>query len=207
MSNHSGEDDALQPGPAPFTLAYYAQETPEKRALADDHRRYTFREFYLLANRFANVLAGIKGDALDGRVMFNTKGTCAKCHVVNGMGKEVGPNLSEIGKKLSREALFESILYPSAGISHNYESYTIILASGNVVNGLLVNKTDDAITIKDAEAIARTFKMDDVEEVIQQKVSLMPADLQKVLTQEELVNIVEYLTTLKQAEPIKKASR
>jgi len=154
-----------------------------------------------------NVLAGIKGDALDGRVMFNTKGTCAKCHVVNGMGKEVGPNLSEIGKKLSREALFESILYPSAGISHNYESYTIILASGNVVNGLLVNKTDDAITIKDAEAIARTFKMDDVEEVIQQKVSLMPADLQKVLTQEELVNIVEYLTTLKQAEPIKKASR
>ena len=57
-----------------------------------------------------------------------------------------------------------------------------------------------------AEAIARTFKMDDVEEVIQQKVSLMPADLQKVLTEEELINIVEYLTTLKQAKPIKKAS-
>jgi putative heme-binding domain-containing protein len=122
------------------------------------------------------------------------------------MGKEVGPDLSEIGKKLSREALFESILYPSAGISHNFEAYTVILVSGNVVNGLLVNKTDDAITIKDAEAIARTFKMDDVEEVIQQKVSLMPADLQKVLTEEELINIVEYLTTLKQAKPIKKAS-
>ncbi|MEQ9069210.1 MAG: c-type cytochrome, partial [Gimesia chilikensis] len=153
-----------------------------------------------------NVLAGMKGDVVDGRVMFNTKGTCAKCHVVNGMGKEVGPDLSEIGKKLSREALFESILYPSAGISHNFEAYTVILVSGNVVNGLLVNKTDDAITIKDAEAIARTFKMDDVEEVIQQKVSLMPADLQKVLTEEELINIVEYLTTLKQAKPIKKAS-
>ncbi|HAW32149.1 MAG TPA: dehydrogenase, partial [Planctomycetaceae bacterium] len=149
-----------------------------------------------------NVLASIKGDKLDGRVMFNTKGTCAKCHVVNGMGKEVGPNLSEIGKKLSREALFESILFPSAGISHNFESYTVILASGNVVNGLLVNKTDDAITIRDAEAISRTFKMEDVDEIIQQKISLMPADLQKVLTQEELVNIVEYLTTLKQAEPI-----
>lgn len=153
-----------------------------------------------------NVLAGMKGDAFDGRVMFNTKGTCAKCHVVNGMGKEVGPNLSEIGKKLSRQALFESILYPSAGISHNFESYTVILASGNVVNGLLVNKTDDAITIKDAEAISRTFKMDDVEEVILQKISLMPADLQKVLTQEELINIVEYMTTLKKAKKIEKAS-
>lgn len=154
-----------------------------------------------------NVLASMKGDTLDGRVMFNTKGTCAKCHVVNGMGKEVGPNLSEIGKKLSRQALFESILYPSAGISHNFESYTIILASGNVVNGLMVNKTDDEITLKDAEAISRTFKMDDIEEIIPQKISLMPADLQKVLTQEELVNIVEYMTTLKKAKKIEKASR
>lgn len=154
-----------------------------------------------------NVLAGMKGDPVDGRVMFNTKGTCAKCHVVNGMGKEVGPNLSEIGKKLSRQALFESILFPSAGISHNYESYTVILASGNVVNGLMVNKTPDAITIKDSEAISRTFKMDDIEEIIPQKISLMPADLQKVLTQEELINIVEYMTTLKKAKNVQKASR
>ncbi len=154
-----------------------------------------------------NVLAGMKGDPVDGRVMFNTKGTCAKCHVVNGMGKEVGPNLSEIGKKLSRQALFESILFPSAGISHNYESYTVILTSGNVVNGLLVNKTAESITLKDIEAISRTFKMDDIEEIVPQKISLMPADLQKVLTQEELINIVEYMTTLKKAKNVQKASR
>ncbi len=154
-----------------------------------------------------NVLAGMKGDPVDGRVMFNTKGTCAKCHVVNGMGKEVGPNLSEIGKKLSRQALFESILFPSAGISHNYESYTVILASGNVVNGLLVNKTADTVTLKDIESISRTFKMDDIDEIVPQKISLMPADLQKVLTQEELINIVEYMTTLKKAKNVQKASR
>lgn len=139
--------------------------------------------------------------------MFNTKGTCAKCHVVNGMGKEVGPNLSEIGKKLSRQALFESILFPSAGISHNYESYTIILNSGNIVNGLLVNKTAESITLKDIEAISRTYKMEDIEEIVPQKISLMPADLQKVLTQEELINIVEYMTTLKKAKNVQKASR
>ncbi|MDF1743842.1 MAG: c-type cytochrome, partial [Gimesia sp.] len=154
-----------------------------------------------------NVLAGMKGDPVDGRVMFNTKGTCAKCHVVNGMGKEVGPNLSEIGKKLSRQALFESILFPSAGISHNYESYTIILNSGNIVNGLLVNKTAESITLKDIEAISRTYKMEDIEEIVPQKISLMPADLQKVLTQEELINIVEYMTTLKKAKNVQKASR
>src|SRR5207253_10034221 len=58
-----------------------------------------------------------KGDAGKGKALFasTTAGTCANCHIVNGQGKEVGPDLSEIGKKLSKEALYESILYPSAG--------------------------------------------------------------------------------------------
>ena len=70
-----------------------------------------------------------KGNAARGKLVFETTGTCAKCHVVNGQGKEVGPNLSEIGSKLSREAMFESILYPSAGISHNYETYLLLLTT------------------------------------------------------------------------------
>jgi acyl-CoA synthetase (AMP-forming)/AMP-acid ligase II len=45
--------------PAPFTLAYYAQETPAKEAAADGKGRYGFREFYLLVNRMANALAGL----------------------------------------------------------------------------------------------------------------------------------------------------
>lgn len=40
------------------------------------------------------------------------QGTCNKCHLVRGEGKQIGPDLTEIGSKLSREAMFESILYP-----------------------------------------------------------------------------------------------
>ena len=56
-----------------------------------------------------------KGDVAMGRIVFHSTGTCTKCHVVNGLGREIGPNLSEIGKKLAKPAMFESILYPSAG--------------------------------------------------------------------------------------------
>ena len=66
------------------------------------------------------------GDAIEGRILFNTTATCVKCHKVDGIGKDVGPDLTEIGSKLSRHALYESILYPSAGISHNYETWTIV---------------------------------------------------------------------------------
>jgi putative heme-binding domain-containing protein len=138
-----------------------------------------------------------KGNAQRGKLVFDNTGTCAKCHVVNGQGKEVGPNLSEIGSKLSREAMFESILYPSAGISHNYESYLLLLDDGNTVQGILTSQTPDEVTVKTSDAIVRTFKRSQIEQLEKQNVSLMPADLQKVMTADELVDVVEFLSSLK----------
>ncbi|MCH8830947.1 MAG: c-type cytochrome, partial [Planctomycetes bacterium] len=130
---------------------------------------------------------------------FNTTGNCAKCHQVNGLGKQVGPDLSEIGKKLSRRAMYDSILFPSAGISHNYETYIVALESGNTVNGIVVSRTAKSISLKGADAIVRTFKTSDVEFIRKQNVSLMPADLQKTMTADELVDVVAYMMTLKKA--------
>ena len=146
-------------------------------------------------------LLKMKGDITKGRLVFNTTGTCSKCHIVNNLGREIGPNLSEIGKKLSRQAMFESVLFPSAGISHNYETYTVLLDTGIVMDGLKVSETDDSITIRDKEAIQRTFQKSQIEELKKQEISLMPADLQKVMSTQDLVDVVEYLMTLKKAAP------
>ncbi len=145
-------------------------------------------------------LAQRTGDVANGRIVFHTTGTCAKCHIVNTIGQNVGPDLSEIGKKLTKPALLESILYPSAAISHNYETWTVLDADGNVVTGLLVSETPEELQIKDEKGLVRTIKTADVEEKKKQDVSLMPADLQKVLSVQDLVDVVEYMTTLKQAQ-------
>ena len=129
--------------------------------------------------------------------VFNKVGTCAKCHRIRGVGKEVGPDLSEIGGKLSREALFVSILDPSAGISHSYETYNIILESGNVLSGILVSQTDDSITIRTLEAIDKSIAKGEIDEMVKSGVSMMPADLQKVMTASDLVDVIEFLLTLK----------
>jgi putative membrane-bound dehydrogenase-like protein len=138
-----------------------------------------------------------KGRVDQGKVVFNTVGKCNTCHVVNGEGKEVGPNLSEIGSKLSREALFESILFPSAGISHNYETWTAVTDGGNVVTGIKVSETGSEIVLRGPDAITRTIKKADLEELKKQPTSLMPADLQKTMTAEELIDVIEYVQTLK----------
>jgi putative heme-binding domain-containing protein len=112
-------------------------------------------------------------------------------------GKAVGPELSEIGKKLSREAMFESILYPSAGISHSFETYTAELNDGNVVTGILVSQSTEAVEIKNAEGLSRRIPRSEIEQLVKQPISMMPADLYRNLTEEELVDLVEYLGTLK----------
>ena len=138
-----------------------------------------------------------RGDIVRGQQLYNTTATCNKCHKVRGEGKEVGPDLSEIGGKLSREAMFVSILDPSAGISHSYESYSVVLDSGNIVTGTMVNRTDEQITLRTVEAIDKTIRVDEIDELVKSKVSLMPADLQKTMSAQDLVDVVEFLTTLK----------
>lgn len=144
-------------------------------------------------------LVRMKGNAKTGRLVFNTTGTCAKCHIVNGIGRNLGPDLSEIGSKLSRLAMLESILFPSAGISHNYDAWTVVLANGTVLTGLKLSQTDETLVLLDNEAFKHTISTHDIDEMIRQDVSLMPADLQKIMTTQELVDVVTYLETLRKA--------
>jgi putative heme-binding domain-containing protein len=143
-------------------------------------------------------LATMKGDVAHGEKLFRGQATCANCHTVNGFGKQVGPDLSEIGKKLSREAMYVSILAPNAGISHNYENHVVLLDSGQVVSGVLLSETDDSVTLRTAEAIDRTFSRDEIELLKKSDQSLMPADLQTTIDQQGLIDVVEYMTTLQQ---------
>lgn len=145
-------------------------------------------------------LAKLKGNPGPGAKLFATTGKCNTCHVVNGEGKEVGPNLSEIGAKLARQAMFESIVFPSAGISHNYESWTIALNNGTTATGIIVSEDDNKLTLRGNDALVRSFDKKDIEERVKNKVSLMPADLAKLLSTEEMADIVEYLGTLKKAK-------
>jgi putative membrane-bound dehydrogenase-like protein len=144
-------------------------------------------------------LAKLKGNAGNGAKLFAEAkvAKCNTCHIVNNVGKEVGPNLSEIGSKLSRQAMWESIIYPSAGISHNYESYVVELSNGTTANGLKISEEAETITLRGADALNRTFKKKEIEEFKKQEISLMPADLAKTLSIDEMSDLVEYLTTLK----------
>ena len=82
-------------------------------------------------------------------------------------------------------------------MSHNYETWAAVMDDGTVATGLKVSETDSELTLKNSEGLTRKISKSDIDELVKQDVSLMPADLQKTMTVQELVDVVEYLETLK----------
>lgn len=143
-------------------------------------------------------LVKMPGDAAKGAEIFRRENVgCIKCHQVRGEGRDIGPALSEIGSKLPKEALLESILDPSAGISFGFEAWQLQLKSGDDAYGLKASETKDEIAIKDINGLVTRYKKSEVASIQQSKLSIMPTGLQLSMSTQELMDLVEYLFSLK----------
>lgn len=125
---------------------------------------------------------------------------CQMCHVVNGEGTDFGPALSEIGDKLPKEAIYEAIIHPNAGISFGYEGYILEMKDGSRAVGIITSETEDEISLKMPGGVAVNYDKAEVVSRTQMENSLMPPNLDKVMSEQELVDLVEYLASLKKKD-------
>jgi putative heme-binding domain-containing protein len=142
-----------------------------------------------------NELLAMKGDPKNGQIIFSR--TCSTCHQVNGKGMDFGPKLSEIGSKLPREAQYISILHPDAGISFGYEGYIIKMKDGSTNVGIIASRTETDIDLKMPGGATTKLKAKDVVSMKPMDNSMMPSGLENAMSTQELVDLVEYLMTLK----------
>ena len=152
----------------------------------------TLPPFYELVRR--------EGKADHGREIFFKTGAngCASCHRVQGQGQWIGPDLSTIGTKYGRDELIRSILNPSAAIGYNYRSLTIGLDDGRVITGLPVEDTADRLVIKTAEGERVTIKPSSIEVRKTADISLMPEGLAETMEDQDFIDLLTFLTTLRQ---------
>jgi putative heme-binding domain-containing protein len=146
----------------------------------------------------ADILA-LKGDATRGRQLFfkGSGAQCQSCHRVQNEGGDVGPDLSQIGKKYDRAKLLESILEPSKTIEPAYVAHLVATKSGAVYSGLLVRKSDAEVVLKDAQGKIVTVPARELEDVAAQPKSLMPELLVRDLTAQEVADLLEFLGSLR----------
>jgi putative membrane-bound dehydrogenase-like protein len=141
-----------------------------------------------------SVLVGKTGDAMKGKDVFKT--ICSSCHRLNKEGVDFGPDLSEIGDKLPKEAIYTAILYPEQGISFGYEGWRIKLTDGSSAFGRIISETEDKIDVQYMNN-QQTVLKENILSRTKLESSLMPSNLQATMTEQELVDLVEYLSTLK----------
>ncbi|MGI8979383.1 MAG: PVC-type heme-binding CxxCH protein [Pirellulaceae bacterium] len=131
------------------------------------------------------------GDAKAGKIVF-TK-TCAKCHQHSGEGTKVGPDLTGMAVHPKAELLTQ-IIDPSRSVEGNFRVYTIATSDGLVMNGLLAAESKTAIEIIDTEGKKQTILREDIEKLIQSTKSLMPEGFEKQVSQQEITDLLEFLT-------------
>jgi putative heme-binding domain-containing protein len=136
------------------------------------------------------------GNVGAGRSIYESKGGCAACHIVNGSGGLLGPDLTEIGLRRSLKFLRDSIVDPSASISPAYRSAIVVTKSGAKVRGVVLNEDDYSIQLRDMGQELRSFLKNDVKDARLESESLMPS-YKSTLSETEVTDLVAYLNSLR----------
>ena len=171
---------------------------PEANRLLDQMRQ---TEQLKLAKLDSLIAALDDGDSERGRLLFtNEKTKCVTCHRIGDVGGKIGPDLTTIGANRSARDLLESIVFPSASIVRDYDSYRIATNDGRVFAGLIVRETDAEIVIQQQAGDPVTIARDDIEVLSPSDVSIMPKGLEENLSAQQLADLVAYLRSLPSQE-------
>ena len=140
-------------------------------------------------------VASLSGDSERGQILFSSsKATCSNCHRVNGHGADMGPELTNVARRLDRQQIVEAILYPSRSIVTGYESWSIVTSRGVTQTGLLLS-VGQTIVLKSADGMRHSEQRSQVDELIRQGTSFMPKLPAGILSEQEIADIVSFLSS------------
>jgi putative heme-binding domain-containing protein len=132
------------------------------------------------------------GDAQKGREVFDR--VCSKCHKLNGVGHEVGPDLATVRNR-PPQLILPDIIMPSKSIAQNYESYVVETRSSGIIEGVLGPQTPTTITIRHEEGKQDVIRRADIKEMRVTNLSAMPADLDQQVSVDQMADLLKYLKT------------
>ncbi|WP_442508688.1 family 16 glycoside hydrolase [Novipirellula sp. SH528] len=142
----------------------------------------------------SNALHGASFE--NGRNLFHAV-QCASCHRFDGLGGDIGPDLTTVKNKFDADYLLESIIEPSKVISDQYSSKVVLLADGRVLTGLMIEK-DDKVEIYPLATAGDELKpvivdAEEIELVKDSPVSQMPQTMLDALSGNEVRDLIAYL--------------
>ncbi|MEZ6141279.1 MAG: c-type cytochrome [Zavarzinella sp.] len=132
---------------------------------------------------------------VNGQKMYSAA-RCVVCHRFAGEGGATGPDLSQLAGRFNNKDLTEALIDPSKVISDQYKSLKITTLSGQTYAGRIVSDAGGVYTVltdpEDSTKIV-DIKKDDVESMVDSKVSMMPVGLLDGLSEREVLDLYAYM--------------
>ena len=150
-------------------------------------------------NPNTTMLLNLAGSTVKGRSLFLQAGRtlCISCHRVQGSGKNIGPDLSQVGGRLNREQLLESLLEPAKTITEGYSLYSLEMKSGEIQTGFLLKRAKENTRFRLLSGEELTIPTQGVLRFTDLPVSAMPAGLLQNLAPQEAADLLAYLVSLR----------
>lgn len=145
-------------------------------------------------------IAALAGDVDRGSKLLSPTGkgaVCLGCHQLNGSGRDLGPDLSRVGSRLSRGELIESLLAPSKVIAEGYKAWSLRLKSAATQIGFVLKRDGSSITFKSMTGETLVIPSSEIEKEQALPGSLMPEGLVQSLSAQEVADMVSYLGALR----------
>jgi putative heme-binding domain-containing protein len=152
----------------------------------------------------------VSGDSVKGEKIFWGSGGCSTCHMVQGRGGVLGPDLSHVGGARSVPYLIDSIREPSKeltsgmldpnnhyGLPLVYDTVTVVTTDGRKIVGVAKNEDTFSLQLLDTNQQLQFFLKKNLKEVIHERKSLMPAYSETIIHAAELQDLVAYLAGLR----------
>ncbi|HEX3314401.1 MAG TPA: HEAT repeat domain-containing protein, partial [Gemmataceae bacterium] len=142
-----------------------------------------------------------KGDALRGERVFHRADLgCVKCHSISKAGGHVGPDLAGVGSASPMDYIVQSILDPNASVKEEYLTKNIVTTSGQVITGIVTEKTKNYLVLKDAAGKKTKIATADIEEQTKGR-TLMPDGVTRILAHSELLDLIRFISELGKPGP------
>jgi putative membrane-bound dehydrogenase-like protein len=146
-------------------------------------------------------VAEAAGNAERGKELFAKH--CAVCHMHGGVGETIAPDLTGMFVHPKKHIL-ENIIDPSRDVETNFRSYSII-SNGRVYVGMYAGESRTTVTMVDSTGKRHVIQRGEIEEVYSSTKSLMPDGFEKVLSQSDLADVLEFLATRQRYVPLRLA--
>ncbi|MBA3485513.1 MAG: ThuA domain-containing protein [Pirellulales bacterium] len=142
-----------------------------------------------------------EGDWLRGeKEFYGSEAACSKCHMMRGVGGEIGPDLSNLPQR-DYASVLRDVTQPSFAINPDFVSQTVLLKEGRVLAGT-VRTEDERVIVADQEGKETVIPLDEVEAMEHSPQSIMPEGIPKALGEERLRDLMTFLLVAPPTMPV-----